>query len=198
MYRFLLIFFFSVLCASSLVAQTQPTPAYDAAQAMPYEREQSYAAPNDASLPDWVREMYAPDPNLLKVEALYKAYYQKNVFVKNEHTQYFKRWTKVYRKFTQKDGTVRPPAKATFDKDWATLATLRLTQKNAQQQRTATAWGAANWVGIGPFGFDKDAAGHSHAPGAAHVYTVEKAPSNPMSCIAAPRMQGSGKQWTEA
>ncbi|MEY4927602.1 MAG: hypothetical protein RI894_2038 [Bacteroidota bacterium] len=149
---------------------------------MPYEREQSYASPNDTSLPEWVREMYAPDPNLLKVEQLYKEYYKKNPFVKNSHTQYFKRWTKVYRKFTQKDGTVRPPSKDAFDKDWAALEDLRLTQKkSASQQRNTntTTWGAANWIGIGPFDFDKDAAGRSHAPGAAHVYTLEKAPSNP-------------------
>ena len=185
--------YFSLLfCALlPLFAQTQTNNnTSNQAQTMPYEREQSYASPNDTSLPEWVREMYSPDPNLLKVEELYKAYYKKNAFVKNAHTQYFKRWTKVYRKFTQKDGTVRPPSKDAFDKDWANLEALRLTQKNTAQstaqnrtqnagQNATTAWGSANWTGIGPFDFDKEAAGRSHAPGAAHVYTLEKAPSNP-------------------
>ncbi len=163
--------------ASIAFAQKAESPAANNDR-MPYEREQSYASPNDTSLPDWVREMYSPDPNLLKVEELYKAYYKKNAFVKNEHTQYFKRWTKVYRKFTQKDGKVRPPSKEAFDKSWASLEALRLTQKNTAK-RTTTAWGTANWAGIGPFDFDKDAAGRSHAPGAAHVYTLEKSSSNP-------------------
>jgi photosystem II stability/assembly factor-like uncharacterized protein len=170
---------FLLVLSSAVFAQAQKNET-----TMPYEREQSYASPNDTSLPEWVREMYAPDPNLLKVEELYKEFYKKNPFVKNAHTQYFKRWTKVYRKFTQKDGTVRPPSKDTFDKDWANFESLRLTQKNTAQNRTlspngTTAWGSANWIGIGPFDFDRLAAGRSHAPGSAHVYTLEKAPSNP-------------------
>ncbi len=173
-------FIFNFLLTLSLLFVSTSTFAQADNATMPYEREQSYASPNDVSLPEWVREMYSPDPNLLKVEELYKAYYKKNPFVKNSHTQYFKRWTKVCRKFTQEDGKVRPPSKTDFDKEWANLEALRTAQNNQNtSQKSTTAWGAANWVGIGPFDFDKGAVGRSHAPGAAHVYTVEKSPSNP-------------------
>ena len=36
--------------------------------------------------------MYKTNPNQAKVESLYKDYYNKNEFIKNKHTQYYKRW----------------------------------------------------------------------------------------------------------
>ena len=47
---------------------------------------------NDSSLPYWVQEMYSKNPDPGKVELLYENYYKKNEFVKNKHTQYYKRW----------------------------------------------------------------------------------------------------------
>ncbi|MCC6282636.1 MAG: hypothetical protein IT262_18680, partial [Saprospiraceae bacterium] len=148
-------------------------------QYVAYERESTYGSPDDMSLPDWVRAMYAPDPNLPEVERLYKAYYQTHTFEKTQHTQYFKRWVKNNRPYVNTEGLIRPPSKQDFDAKWATLEARRLTQRQELQERGPSNWGVANWTGIGPFDFDKDAGGHSHAPGAAHVYALEKAPSNP-------------------
>ena len=45
-----------------------------------------------STLPYWVQEMYSSNPDPGKVELLYQDYYKKNQFVKNKHTQYYKRW----------------------------------------------------------------------------------------------------------
>ncbi len=53
----------------------------------------SYPHPLTGSdLPEWVRAMYAPDADPEAVQAAYDAYYATHPFVKNNHTQYFKRW----------------------------------------------------------------------------------------------------------
>ncbi len=167
-------FFALFLCLSIISIAQTPNDQY-----VSYERESTYGSPDDTSLPDWVRAMYAPDPNLPEVVRLYQVYYKNHPFEKNQHTQYFKRWVKASRPFVNAEGFIRPPSKQAFDAQWAGLEALRLTQGQEVQQRGPTDWGVANWTGIGPFDFDKDAAGRSHAPGAAHVYTLEKAPSNP-------------------
>ena len=50
-----------------------------------------YVASSEA-LPGWVRSMYTDDPDPGAVQAAYDAYYATHPFVKNSHTQYFKRW----------------------------------------------------------------------------------------------------------
>ncbi|MFZ4543085.1 MAG: LamG-like jellyroll fold domain-containing protein [Saprospiraceae bacterium] len=141
-----------------------------------YEKEMKYGSADDPTLPDWVRKMYAADPNVFEVEQLYNAYYQTHELVKNQHTQYYKRWKKNVAAFVNKDGFIRPPSKASYDRNFDDFLSNKADAAAPQRQRSAAA--AANWTCIGPFDFDKDAAGRSHAPGAAHVYTVERAPSN--------------------
>ena len=55
------------------------------------QTEYKYDA-NNSSLPQWVKEMYSNNPDPGKIELLYKNYYKKNKFIKNKHTQYYKRW----------------------------------------------------------------------------------------------------------
>ena len=43
-------------------------------------------------LPYWVKEMYSKTPDPGKIELLYNNYYKENKFIKNKHTQYYKRW----------------------------------------------------------------------------------------------------------
>ena len=139
-----------------------------------FQREATYGSTDDASLPLWVRKMYEPNPNVGEVVQLYHAYYASNPFVKNTHTQYYKRWIKNTKGMVDDQGLVNPPSKAEMDRIFNER--FRLNNSGSAERSVTT---QPNWTSIGPFDFDKDAAGRSHAPGAAHVYTIEKAPSNP-------------------
>ena len=99
-------------------------------------------------LPNWAELMYSENPDDGKVIKLYKEFYKTNEFVKNKHTQYYKRWTRNISRYTNSINE-------------------NSTSKSSNQ-----------WECIGPWDFDQHAASRSYAPGAAHVYTVEQALSN--------------------
>lgn len=104
------------------------------------------------NIPEWAKEMYKDDVDEGRVIDLYNAYYQDNPFVKNEHTQYFKRWMRgLSRKVDHSAKNNRVPSSSSRMPDWTC---------------------------IGPVDWDHDAAGKSYAPGSAHVYTVEQSISN--------------------
>jgi photosystem II stability/assembly factor-like uncharacterized protein len=171
LHKFPFILFISFLfCTTNVSAQNGES-------AVSFERESAYGSPDDESLPMWVRKMYSTDPNVPEVMKLYKEYYKTNEFVKTQHTQYYKRWIRHVGQFVDEKGFVRPPSKETKEREEQNF--LQNKTKAAKQLKTRGSMGAADWQSIGPFDFDKDAAGTSHAPGAAHVYTLEKAPSNP-------------------
>lgn len=130
--RFLLLFLFSSISYFS-IAQT----------------EFRY---NSNDLPQWAQEMYKTNPDDGKVVELYKQYYKANAFVKNEHTQYFKRWMR--------------------DMSRKVEYSSKNNRKNFAGNRMS------DWTCIGPIDWDHDAAGKSYAPGSAHVYTVEQSISN--------------------
>ena len=139
-----------------------------------YIKESKYSSPNDNSLPEWAQLMYSDDPNVGDVVKAYESYYKANPFVKNEHTQYYKRWLRNTTEVVNAQGFIRPPSKEEMDR--INSERLRNRDKNSDERSMAI---APNWTPIGPLDFDKDAGGRSHAPGAAHVYTIEKSPSNP-------------------
>ncbi len=119
----------------------------------PYTLRQSEAAP------DWVIEMYKPDPDPGKVMSLYDAYYKVNPFVKNQHTQYYKRWISGL----SKNVVLNPAVDSVYMRRYF----------EAKQRRTP-----ANWSTVGPIDWDHTAAARSYAPGSAHVYTVEQSISD--------------------
>ena len=96
----------------------------------------------------------------------YNKFYTKNKFVKNQHTQYYKRWIRSLSRTTN-------------------LNTNSSKSKSSNQ-----------WQCIGPWDFDKDANSRSYAPGSAHVYTVEQSISNPNILYAGTALLGAGKQLT--
>ena len=53
--------------------------------------EMRYANDTDAN-PRWIQLMYSDTPDVGKVTQEYTKYYQTHTFVKNKHTQYYKRW----------------------------------------------------------------------------------------------------------
>ncbi len=124
------------------------------------QQEYTYQLRQDESSPMWVKAMYAKDADPGVVMKLYDAYYKDNLFVKNQHTQYFKRWISGLSK-----NVIPNPV---YDSIYL--------QKyfEAKHQR-----GTSNWSTVGPIDWDHDAAARSYAPGSAHVYTVEQSISNP-------------------
>ena len=115
--------------------------------------EVRYANGTDEN-PRWIQLMYSDTPDVGKVTEAYTKYYQTHPFVKNKHTQYYKRWLRSISRTT-----------ALPSKEY-----LKATSKSVKS--------SSSWVPRGPFDFDIDAASRSYAPGAAHIYCVEQSLSN--------------------
>ena len=118
---------------------------------------------NSANLPIWVQLMYSDSPDEGEVINAYTNYYKKNELVKNKHTQYYKRWLR-------------------------NISRLSDAKPTSQISKSSNQWEC-----VGPWDFDKDAASSSYAPGAAHVYTVEQALSNPNILYAGTATAGAWK-----
>jgi hypothetical protein len=122
------------------------------------------------TVPEWVTLMYS-NADDGAIVAAYKLYYTNHPFVKNQHTQYYKRWLHSIRNNAMSANNGSPitgQAKA----NWQTYQQKSNTLK---MQKSAT----SAWVGIGPFDFDKESVSRSYAPGCAHIYTVEQSLSQP-------------------
>ena len=100
------------------------------------------------NLPQWVELMYSnkQDPGL--VMSLYKDFYKQNDFIKNKHTQYYKRYIR------------------------------NISRETSKKSNNSKSKSSNQWQCIGPWDFDISAESRSYAPGAAHLYTVEQAVSN--------------------
>lgn len=113
--------------------------------------------------PTWVQALQTENPDPGVVIDLYESYYKTHPFVKNTKTQEYKRWIRSFsrpEKFDLEDSRVK--------------AYIKASKKLAAAKDTNSAW-----VCVGPKDFDIDAASRSYAPGAAHVYTVERSLSLP-------------------
>ncbi len=161
-----LVFTAFLLCHTLIFGQNQGQ--------ITYIKEGAYGSQSDTLLPLWTRMMYDKTANVGEVINQYQTYYATNPFIKNEHTQYYKRWIRNIKEVVDDKGYINPPTKGEKDRiDSDRIKAANNTSANRFMMNQP------NWLPIGPFDFDKDAAGRSHAPGAAHVYTIEKAPSNP-------------------
>ena len=161
-----LVFTAFLLCHTLMFGQNQGQ--------ITYIKEGAYGSQSDTLLPLWTRMMYDKTANVGEVINQYQTYYATNPFIKNEHTQYYKRWIRNIKEVVDDKGYINPPTKGEKDRiDSDRIKAANNTSANRFMINQP------NWLPIGPFDFDKDAAGRSHAPGAAHVYTIEKAPSNP-------------------
>ena len=56
------------------------------------QREYTYSLRSNEENPLWIERMYSPNADPGEVLRLYIEYYRTHPFVKNEHTQYYKRW----------------------------------------------------------------------------------------------------------
>lgn len=157
---------------------------------------QQLLSPSNAqqsTLPQWAQWMYA-NANPIQVQEAFEAYYQTHPFVKNQHTQYYKRWQRQLARQPYWQGMT-----AVEKRHYQQQQTQYIQQyQQLQQQRSPN----SIWQGIGPFDFDKKAASTSYSCGAAHVYTVEKAASNSNILYAGTATAGiwksldNGKNWS--
>ena len=133
------------------------------------QTELKYGSPDDPSLPDWAKEMYKNNPDYLLMMDLYEAYYKTHPFIKNEHTQYYKRLLHDLKE--DYDG-VRFGfyTKAEADK---------ISKRYRQLIQTSNYTNKTSWSCVGPIDFDKESKATGGTAGAAHCYTVEQSLSNP-------------------
>ena len=115
--------------------------------------EMRYAQSTDNN-PQWIQLMYAENPDAGLITEAYQDYYKTHPFVKNKHTQYYKRWQ---RSLSRAKG----------------IPTQKYIDASTNTSKSTDAW-----IPRGPFDFDIDAASRSYAPGAAHIYCVEQANTN--------------------
>ena len=122
--------------------------------------EQKYSA--NSNSPDWVKFLYEAPADPQKVIAAYELYHLSHSLVKSEHTQYYKRWLRSF----SRELSFSLSSKA--DQDYVNRSVALREQKDFDSE----------WICIGPYDFDKEASSRSYAPGAAHIYTVERSFSN--------------------
>ena len=111
--------------------------------------------------PEWVHYMYQENPNLFVLRDLYEAYYASHDFVKNQHTQFFKRLLKENWIWTDTEGNILPKGER---------------NESVSLIKSPT----SPWQEVGPWDYDHEQAMafEVQSPGAAHVYTVEQSPVN--------------------
>ena len=134
--------------------------------------EQKYTVHTDS--PEWIKRMYSNSPNVKQVKKGYEDYYQSHEFVKNQHTQYYKRFLRKYEQFTDSNGDL-------LEQDLNELGDQEYKQQLVESGRFIPSKAPGNWGELGPWEYDHEAALHlgTQSPGSAHVYTVEQSVSNP-------------------
>jgi PKD repeat protein len=158
------------------------------------QQEQKYQHKENA--PEWVKLMYAINPDVGETVAAYNKYYQTHKLKKNKHTQYYKRWLREFSRSTL------PLTNDNLTRERALQNNNGFIQKslNLKNSKAPT----SPWQCIGPWDFDKEAASRSYAPGAAHVYTVERAENDSLIFYAGTATAGlwksidGGQNWTLA
>ena len=140
-------FLFFILISYQLILFSQNEIPYDLAS---------------EELPIWTKLMYN-DGDEGKIIKEYNKYYKNNEFIKNKHTQYYKRWLRgLSREF--------------------------IDIRKYPENKTSTQWEC-----VGPWDFDQNAESRSYAPGAAHLYTIEQSVNNPNVLYAGSATAGAWK-----
>lgn len=139
------------------------------------------------SAQDWYDMMYRSDANLLDVVRAYNTYYQSHPYEKTNQTQEFKRWLRSRLYTVQANG----------DPYSESMRPVHRSPKPADAP-----YNTAQWRPVGPFAWDKEAAGIAHAPGLAHCYVVREHPMDSNVVVAGMATAGvwlstnAGRSWT--
>ena len=147
------------LCLTALI------PFFGMSQNMP---QTTYLSQADD--PAWIKMIYSTNANPIEVRKAYESFYKENEFVKNRHTQFYKRWMRQVWPLTSSNGDIINPSELRWQDDY-------LEDYHAVQ----TARMAGEWEEMGPWHWDPEVAldFFVQSPGACHVYTVEQSDSNP-------------------
>lgn len=138
--------------------------------------------------PIWVKKMYEDNPNVFEVDELYRAYYNHHNFVKNYHTQYYKRWRRKIDDFIDDDGFV----------DWVMLENQLNTF--AFKNETAVSAKSGSWSVLGPFQVYAESG--DYKANQTNVYSLDQctSSSNVMYCGTEPgeiyKSIDGGVNWT--
>jgi hypothetical protein len=124
--------------------------------------------------PAWMQLLAAPDPNVFEVQAAYEAYYRERPFEKNNYTQYYKRWMRWARPYTQGDGSLRLPTAAQQADHEARLVATRRTSHELTGLSDRTAMG---WTFKAPVR-TTDVDGTTPVTWQTNIYSLDIAPSN--------------------
>lgn len=119
-----------------------------------------------ADMPAWAKVLYDGTTSVRTIDSSYAIYYQKNAFVKNAYTRYYKKWRYAVQPYVLPDGTI----------DHAKIQSPP-TILAAPQLKNARVAAAGNWTAVGPkIVTEPPYSGvvNTHA----NVYYVEIAPSN--------------------
>ena len=164
--------FFTVFLLMLLI--TSMNPALTMAQKM------MDLPPKDVieAAPEWAQLMYETAPNVGIVDMLYKQYYENNEYVKNYHTQYYKKWRRIVEPYIDNMGYVLMPdfeEKQAKEKAYAgKIKKLKKEQKSANRNNV--------WSCIGPMDTYHTANdGNPQIPVSwqVNVYTIDQSISNP-------------------
>lgn len=128
-----------------------------------------YPPPLSSDAPEWVKEMLKPNPNVFIVKDLYKSHYKNNAFVKNNYTQFYKKWIRIAELYTGSDGHIHRPDAVQELQMWSDFT----QQINSVPQR-----GGQGWTSIGPFEtvWDQD---NGKSSWQVNVYNLDQSKSNP-------------------
>ncbi|MEZ4907594.1 MAG: hypothetical protein R2771_08155 [Saprospiraceae bacterium] len=118
-------------------------------------------------LPEWAKEMYSENPNMLEVEKMYNEYYKSHDFVKTYHTQYYKRWVRENERYLNDSGEIVKPTSIQM------LAKIQ----NQKEKLSAETKRSNTWKLVGPVQvFENDG-----LPGndQTNVYSIDQNESEP-------------------
>lgn len=159
---------------------------------------------DDPSLPQWVKLMYAENPNVWEVDKAYEAFYRTRPFEKNYYTQYYKHWRAYVEKFTDDKGLiVYPTNKMLTQKESA----IHAQQRNRGNARVMQVTGIANWTFAGPMEthfINEGGTPNTNKPASWHanVYSFDRSLSNPLVAYCGTEAGGvykttdKGQSWT--
>ncbi len=113
------------------------------------------------NLPSWAQAMYDEPFNVEYIANSYNDYYAENTFVKNQHTQFYKR-------------LMRKHSRVQFDPSALDKkAYTKARQKYESDYKTWQNKTVGQWSTIGPYDLDLEAAGTGNTPGTAHIYHLD-------------------------
>ena len=141
-----------------------------------------------SQLPEWAQMMYAENPSVFEVDALYRSYFADHEFVKTYHTQYYKRWRRAALPYLSAAGYIQKPSE-----DEQRQIDKAYLRKQTQQK-------TSNWSVVGPITNFQE--GLTQGSGQTNVYSFDQCLSVPSVCYCGTepgevyKSTNSGINWT--